>query len=384
MAFRFIRPEVLRIREIEELLTQVGPDQRAALEGERAALSRAVARATLADNAKARAELSGRNDPHSVAALRSLDLADIRARAVLDPGHAEYYQRAERRAKAAYDAADAVDRAAAAREAALARKRNEASRIAQRLANERDAVARTMQVLPWLKARAPDDPLVPRSCPTCANAPERFTPEALARREKPVTAAGVRDELVAKYPAWVRPGPMTSVSLTRQQISDTCGRGAAACAVMGSHSVWVPREDATPALVAHETMHALTSPEWAKRVPGTVNEAMTEYLTRKLGYFESGGGIRKKAYDGGQQLLADYIAARPEREEALTKAYFTGDFSDLEALEDKPPFGRYEPFRTPAWERRFASFNHALANVKPGASLVRDDEDLPRPTAGGH
>lgn len=375
MAFRpRTPPEMARLQAVQVLLERATPKERARLEAEQAALHRALDRRSLAINAERRVELEGQSDLHAQVELRELDVADLELRRRLDPRHAERYDQALDRARDAYDSVAALERAERERAAA-----------ARRAANDRAAVAGAMRALPWIRARTPEDPIYPRGCPTCADSPTRFSPQAFRQQSRPVTAAAIRSELAAKYPGWVDDGPMRSVMLGERPLREQCGPAAAACAAMGSESVYLPRSGATPALVAHETLHALTSAGWAARVPSTVNEAVTEYLTRKMGYFEAQGGVRKKAYEGGQQLLADYVAARPDREAALAKAYFTGDFSDLEALEDSSLFGRFLP-RSWSLDRRFREFDSALANVRPGTSVTIDDEELPRVDASrpGH
>ena len=193
----------------------------------------------------------------------------------------------------------------------------------------------------------------------------------------PLTAGAARDAIAAKYPDYVKPGPMvTKVLPTRELVEQACGKGAGACAHMGSSTVSLPTNPSA-SLVNHETLHALTSPKWGDRVPRTVNESVTEYFNRKMGYFAPGGFVSKKAYEGGQPLLDRYIAAKPGREDALAKAYFTGDFSALEALEDRPTFGRAAP--GDVLNSRLAQWDSLLKNRRPGASVTIDDEDLPKP-----
>jgi hypothetical protein len=127
------------------------------------------------------------------------------------------------------------------------------------------------------------------------------------------------------------------------------------------------------AVVYHETLHTMTSDGWNHRVgKGPTNEAMTEYLTRKAGYFETGTGFGTKAYEGGQRLLDEYIKENPAREDALAKAYFTGDFSDLDRLETLP--APAQSWKKP-FDSRIALWEKQMEN-KLGGGTTYDDEQI--------
>ena len=262
---------------------------------------------------------------------------------------------------------DPAHRTAHMREAARQRQREQELR---RVETERRGVAASLKHVPWMSARPPADPLAPNGCATCANSSVRLS--RAATPSQPISAGQARDAIANRYPKYVKRGPMTTVSLSPTELDRTCGKNAAACAPMGANTVYLPRNP-SPDVVAHETMHALTSPAWGDRVPETVNESMTEFMTRRMGYFAEGGGVRTKAYEGGQPLLDRYIRANPAREDALAPAYFTGDFSALEALEDAPPPGKT---RAMMLDQRLASWDLLMANRLPGSSLTIDDEAI--------
>lgn len=263
-----------------------------------------------------------------------------------------------------------------------ARAREQRARVArlereERVARERASVERELAFAPWISARSANDPIVPNGCPTCANAPSRYA--SATNPKQPLSAAAARELVAARFPRYVQAGPMSTMSLSVGQLDAQCGKNAGGCAQIGSHTIRVSR-DPSPSLVTHETLHALTAPAWGARVPPTVNESMTEYFNRKLGYFPEAGGVMNKPYEGGQPLLSAYVAARPEREDALARAYFTGDFSALEALEDAPPPGQT---RRQALDLRLASWHERLVSRRPGSSLTIDDESLPPAASAG-
>ena len=129
----------------------------------------------------------------------------------------------------------------------------------------------------------------------------------------------------------------------------------------------------------HEVFHNLSALAWYLRVPSTVNEAVTEYLTRRQGVFPPDDVVMGKAYEGSQRLISDYVAANPAREAALAKAFLAGDFRDLERLEDAPvrrPYGpRFVASPNPL-DVRFRSWDALLTNRLPGSSVAIDDESI--------
>lgn len=111
-----------------------------------------------------------------------------------------------------------------------------------------------------------------------------------------------------------------------------------------------------------------------------MNEAVTEFLTRRMGRFPPDGTLlHAKAYEGSQRLISDYVAANPAREDALAKAYLTGDFGDLDRLEDASMRGSVFAMLHGPSAQRFRDWDARLANVLPGSSLTIDDETLSPP-----
>lgn len=236
---------------------------------------------------------------------------------------------------------------------------------------ERQKTQGALRATPWIAARPAGDPLLPNGCPTCADSKARFTPEAMRANQTPLTAGGAKNIILRRYPAYVHDGPITTFVRSPAAIERQCGRNVVGCARLALPLVTLP-PDAEPSLVVHETLHTMTSPRWAARAPRTVNEAMTEYFTRRLGYYHVEGGVLPKAYEGGQRLINDYVAGNPAREDALARAYFAGDFGPLEALEDPRPRDGEDSLV----DRRFGEWDDALVNQLRGSSVAVDDEEL--------
>ena len=225
----------------------------------------------------------------------------------------------------------------------------------------------------WFFHEGLQDPaLEPNGCSTCANSAAvlKLTDEEEWRVMGPVlTPADAQSLIAQRYPVAGKAKFRTEV------VASAALKGAAGVYLQEQKKVLVS-ERAPARVVMHEVMHATSSPAWFERAPGNVNEAMTEYFTRKLGY-SSPGVAMTKPYEGGQRLLSDYIAANPAREDALAKAYFEGDFSALEGLEDSLPtqIRNYTmPRDTPMIDRRFLMWNLELSS---GHGPLVDDEDLP-------
>lgn len=190
--------------------------------------------------------------------------------------------------------------------------------------------------MPWIAARPKTDPLIPNGCATCADSGERFSAKAMQLNDRPLTAGAAADAIRRRYPRYVTDGPITTHVYPPDQIPRVCGDGAMACAEPHERRIHVAR-DAEPFAVNHETLHALTSREWRRRVPSAVDEATTEYFNRRMGYYPTRGGVLSPRYEGGQRLLTAYVAANPAREDALARAYFAGDFRALERLDRSTP-----------------------------------------------
>jgi hypothetical protein len=237
----------------------------------------------------------------------------------------------------------------------------------QRIAAAQERVRTALKEQAWYPR---NKALRPNGCTTCADSALRFTAAVVAKSEGQLTPDQARAAAMARYPGLVNAAKEIRVNLVHgAQLLKQCGEGAAACARPDLGAVWL-EAGAEPSIVAHETMHALTSPGWMRRVPATVNEPMTEYLARDLGYYRQQDGIlTSKAYEGGQRLLSEYIEGKPGRKEALVKAYFSGDFSDLEKLDSDI-------------DARMKSWDALMKNTRPGSSVVIDDEALPEPEPG--
>lgn len=237
----------------------------------------------------------------------------------------------------------------------------------QARANELSA---TIAKTPWV-ANPKNAAIRPNGCSTCANSQARLQ-QSLAdekRNAAPMTVAASRAAIGARWPNYAKKDAKNNINVVpRAHVEGFCGVGAGACVRYGE--VFLP-SDASAWTVNHETLHTLAADRWSDRMRGPVDEAATEYLNRRMGYFPPAGGVQTKAYEGGQRLVSEYIAANPAREDALAKAYFKGDFSDLERLDDY----RAAPGKT-SFETRMADWTRQLENKLPDGSVTVDDEYL--------
>lgn len=250
---------------------------------------------------------------------------------------------------------------------------------------ERDRIARMLAMedvinrAPWIRSVRGADrtDLRPNGCSTCANAPARFTDEGLRASNEFGEPHQVRRDIQAKFPRYIDEQRPLRVHVVSKEDITRAAPGAGAYATYAG-DIYIPA-DASLRTVTHEVLHALTAPGWSRRVPTTVNEAVTEFMTRRLGRFPPEGTLlNAKAYEGGQRLISDYVAANPAREDALAKAYLTGDFGDLDRLEDASMRGAPFSLRSPS-AQRFRDWDARLRNVLPGSSELVDDEVLSPP-----
>lgn len=241
-------------------------------------------------------------------------------------------------------------------------------------ANRARSMEAAIHDAPWVRSLVPSSPIAPNACPTCANSATRFTAEALKRAKEKLTPAMARLNVARRYPELkLKPTPEASI-LEANELAARCGPHSAACAWPPTDEVFLS-DTAQAEIVQHEVDHALSSDAWFKRVPDTVNEGVTEYFARHLGYFPE-DGFSGKAYEGLQPVLDVWIREKPERELALAKAYFTGDFSDLERLDSNwSSMGVHGESGGPL-DKRFADWHNLLRNKLPGSDVTFDDEEV--------
>lgn len=237
-------------------------------------------------------------------------------------------------------------------------------RSARRVAEAKIRLRKAIYATPWHSA---NKGIRPNQCTTCADSPQRFDPVVEDKSSRSLTPEQARDEVKKTFPGLTDPKkPMKVDRLNDADLSKACGKSGVACAQPFTGRIFLPagKGGEGSALVMHETLHAMSSPKWLAAVPPPVNESMTEYLTRKMGYFRTGEQVLEKGYEGGQPLIDAWVKGGAGREAALTKAYFTGDMSDVKKLD-------------PSFDKTLADWGKKLTNVKPGSSLNRDDESLP-------
>lgn len=284
---------------------------------------------------------------------------------------------------------------------AMARAAAQRERTAEaaRRKDAEDAVANA----PWVRSLVAKSPIAPNGCPTCANSATRALAASVAKEAETLTPGMARLNVARLYPGIpLRPTPQVQL-VEGGAMEETCGKHSVACARPTEGTIFIT-DKARADIVQHEVNHGLTSDKWMMIAPATVNEGVTEYFTRRLGYFAPDGGVRTKAYEGAQHLIDDYVNEKPGRELALAKAYFGGDFSDLEMLETKSARVDFRDFEPPpgnatnglpleskvadfvnesnrrsgvsAMFDRFAQWNELLENKLPGSDVTNDDEAI--------